>query len=52
MNHLRADWNPGEERFWDPVVASVVISDDIDRLVVVSDLHAYREPLKVLDQHF
>ena len=51
MNHLRADWNPGEERFWDPVVASVVISDDIDRLVVVSDLHAYREPLEVLDTH-
>jgi len=51
MNRVRADWNPGEERFWDPVVTSVVISDDIDRLVVVSDLHAYREPLEVLDTH-
>ena len=52
MNHLRADWNPGDERTWDPEVASVVVSDEIDRLVVVSDLHAYREPLEVLDQHF
>ena len=52
MNNLRADWNPGDERFWNPEVASVVVSDDIDRLVIVSDLHAYREPLEVLDQHF
>ena len=52
MNNLRADWNPGDERFWNPEVASVVVSDDIDRLVICSDLHAYREPLEVLDQHF
>ena len=32
------------------MTAEVQISDEVRRLVIVSDLHAYREPLEALDQ--
>jgi predicted phosphodiesterase len=47
--HNRLSWRPGQPRTWPIESETVEIDSEIDRLVVVSDLHAYREPLGGVD---
>jgi len=46
----RLVWRPGQPRTWPIESVTVEIDPEIDRLTVVSDLHAYREPLDGVDR--
>lgn len=46
----RVRWRPGQPCGWVPNIARLEIDPAIERLVVVSDLHAFREPLDAMDE--
>lgn len=39
-----------DSQIWKPMIAEVKVGPEAQRLVIVSDLHAYREPLEAIDQ--
>ena len=47
----RLHWRPGQPRAWQIESQEIELDDSIDRLIVVSDLHAYREPLAAVDAY-
>lgn len=47
----RLHWRPGHPRTWEFDSQVIELDDSIDRLIVVSDLHAYLEPLAAVDAY-
>ena len=47
----RLHWRPGHPRTWEFDSRVIELDDSIDRLIVVSDLHAYLEPLAAVDAY-
>ena len=47
----RVRWRPGQPCTWAIVSHEIVLDDAVDRLIVISDLHAYLEPLAAVDAY-
>ncbi len=47
----RLHWRPGKPRAWEIESQEIELDDFIERIIVVSDLHAYREPLAAVDAY-
>ena len=47
----RRHWRPGQPRTWEIGSQEIELDDSVDHLIVVSDLHAYREPLAAVDAY-
>ncbi len=47
----RLNWRPGHPRCWSIESTAIDLDASIQHLIIVSDLHAYREPLKAVDQY-
>ncbi|HCN07100.1 MAG TPA: hypothetical protein DIT01_04140 [Lentisphaeria bacterium] len=45
----RLHWRPGHPRSWTIESTAIDLDASIQRLIIVSDLHAYREPLEAVD---
>ncbi len=47
----RVHWRPSQPCTWQMESHEIELDDSVDRLIVVSDLHAYREPLAAVDAY-
>jgi hypothetical protein len=47
----RLDWQPPQPRAWAIESENVDVDASVQRLIVVGDLHAYREPLDAVDAY-
>ncbi|MDP7349104.1 MAG: hypothetical protein QF735_12750, partial [Phycisphaeraceae bacterium] len=45
----RLHWRPGHPRSWTIESTAIDLDASIQRLIIVSDLHAYRESLEAVD---